>query len=251
MKLKEEKILSGNTTILGLDSSAISASCAIVRAGEVIATASIHSPQKTHSQTLMPLLESVLKATGLAISDIDIFAVSSGPGSFTGLRISVSAIKGMAFALNKPVCGVSTLMGLAYNLIGQTSPIIACAVMDARRNEVYNALFRIEGEKLTRLTPDRAIPLEMLEKELELLKQEFCDNTTVILVGDGANLAHNFFEGKYMLAPEILRLQNAVSVCIAANENECPLVSPKELMPKYIRKPQAERERLERKSTHE
>ncbi|MCL2633872.1 MAG: tRNA (adenosine(37)-N6)-threonylcarbamoyltransferase complex dimerization subunit type 1 TsaB [Oscillospiraceae bacterium] len=217
--------------ILGLDSSAVTASCAVCDNDKILAYASVNVPV-THSQTLLPLTESVLKSANLSLNDIDAFAVSNGPGSFTGLRISVSAIKGMAFALSKPVCGVSTLLSLAYNLIGQN--VITCCVMDARRNEVYNALFDITADTVTRLTPDRAISLDELGVELSQLTEK-----EIVFVGDGAELSYNYFEGTCSIAPEITRYQNAASVCLAADE----FISAEKLMPMYIRKPQAERER--------
>ena len=227
--------------LLGLDSSAVSASCAIVDVGDehpsvprtnrILAQASINM-KITHSQTLMPLVENTLKAAGLTLNDIDGFAVSNGPGSFTGLRISVSAVKGMAFAGNKPVCGVSTLLALAHNLSGRDC--IACPVMDARRGEVYNALFDISGETITRLTEDRAISLDELGDELA----EFTEKE-VVFAGDGAELAFEHFDGACSIAGEIIRWQNAASVCFAAKN----FTSPKELIPIYIRKPQAQRER--------
>ncbi|MCL1788758.1 MAG: tRNA (adenosine(37)-N6)-threonylcarbamoyltransferase complex dimerization subunit type 1 TsaB [Oscillospiraceae bacterium] len=217
--------------ILGLDSSATAASCAITENGKILGYAAVNV-KITHSQTLIPLVESVLKAAGISLDEIDALAVSSGPGSFTGLRISVSAVKGMAFVREIPVSGVSTLLSMAYNLIGRDC--IVCAVMDARRNQVYNALFDINGKVVKRLTPDRAISLDELGEELV----DFSDKG-VVLVGDGAELA----ESKLGLpiAPEIIRYQNAASVCFAAKE----FTTAKKLMPVYIRKPQAEREREE------
>jgi tRNA threonylcarbamoyladenosine biosynthesis protein TsaB len=218
-----------NMKVLGLDSSAVSASCAVVEDGKILAVASVNT-KITHSQTLMPLVEAVLQSAGLTLSDIDRFAVSHGPGSFTGLRISVSAVKGMAFALNRPVSGVSTLLSLAYNLIGRDC--IACAVMDARRSEVYNALFDVAGGEVKRLTSDRAISIKSLVDELANY-----ENREIVLVGDGAGLIP-----AGTIAPEIVRWQNAVSVCFAAKE----FINAKELMPIYIRKPQAEREKEEK-----
>jgi len=221
--------------LLGLDSSAVTSSCAIIEKGEsirILAQASVNV-KTTHSQTLLPLMESVMKVSGLSFTDIDAFAVSNGPGSFTGLRIGVSAVKGMAYASSisetKPVYGVSTLLSLAHNLIGQN--VIACACMDARRGEVYNALFEINDRTVTRLTPDRAISATELEAELSQFKQE------IICVGDGAHLIN------YPIAPEILLYQNAVSVCMAADES----TTVEKLMPVYIRKPQAEREKESQK----
>ncbi|MCL2071881.1 MAG: tRNA (adenosine(37)-N6)-threonylcarbamoyltransferase complex dimerization subunit type 1 TsaB [Oscillospiraceae bacterium] len=227
--------------ILGLDSSAVAASCAICQNDKILAYAFVNV-KITHSQTLMPLMESVLKAAGMTLDDIDAFAVSSGPGSFTGLRIGVSAVKGMAFALNKPVCGVSTLFALAHNLVGRD--VIACAVMDARRDEVYNALFDISGGVITRLTPDRAIALDDLGAELE--SDERLCGKEIVLAGDGALLAESKLGARERLsiAPEIIRYQNAASVCFAADKSG--FIAASELMPAYIRKPQAERERIER-----
>jgi len=221
-------------TILGLDSSAVSASCAVVRDRAVTASGFVNAAI-THSETLLPLTESILKAAKLTFNDIDGFAVSIGPGSFTGLRISLSAVKGMAFALNKPVAGVSTLLALAHNLIGQN--VIACPVMDARRGEVYNALFDISGGEITRICPDRAIALDELGEELS----DFTEKE-IVFVGDGAKKAHDYFEGTCAVAPEIIRYQNAVSVCMAAER----FAGAEEINPVYIRKPQAERERGEK-----
>jgi tRNA threonylcarbamoyladenosine biosynthesis protein TsaB len=224
--------------LLGLDSSAVAASCAITENGKILASGFVNM-KITHSQTLMPLVGNTLKSAGLSPDDIDAFAVSNGPGSFTGLRIAVSAVKGMAFALNRPVCGVSTLLSLAYNLIGQDC--VACAVMDARRGEVYNALFEVKGDVITRLTADRAISLVDLQEELTQYKN-------VVLVGDGAQLAYNAMcrvQAKIAGAGSVW--QSAVSVCMAVTGDDARIVlrEAKELMPVYIRKPQAEREREE------
>lgn len=218
--------------ILGLDSSARSAGCAVTNGGKTLAYGFVNVAA-THSETLMPLTESVLKAAKISLRDIDGFAVTNGPGSFTGIRIGVSAVKGMAFALNKPVCGVSTLLSLAYNLVG--GDVIASAVMDARRGEFYNALFDICGDEITRLTPDRAVDADELGAQLA----EFGEKR-VVFVGDGAEKAYAYFDGAGILASEITRYQNAVSVCLAADD----FVPAREITPFYIRKPQAERERL-------
>lgn len=222
--------------LLGLDSSAKAASCAVYDASEknIVAYGGVNV-KITHSETLLPLAENILKAAKLTLSDIDAFAVTNGPGSFTGVRISVSAVKGMAFALDKPVYAVSALQSLAYNLQGQScSNKIICAVMDARRGQFYNALFEIKGGKITRLVSDRAIGIKELEAELAQYKKE-----EIIIIGDGAELIKN-----YTHAPIAALHQNAVSVCLAALE-EIP-VTAKEIMPLYLRLPQAERERKEK-----
>ena len=226
--------------VLGIDTTAVAASCAVCDMQEdgckVLMSGTINAKQ-THSQTMLPMLESLLKGSALKLEDVDRFAVSAGPGSFTGLRIGISAVKGMAFALYKPCAAVSTLEALAYNLIGQEG--IACAVMDARCNQVYNALFRIDGEIVTRLTPDRALFLPDLAEELKSY------NERIILVGDGAELTYKSINGEnIVLAPPMLRFQHGESVCLASRNY--PDISAKELMPGYLRLPQAERERLER-----
>ncbi|MDR2559581.1 MAG: tRNA (adenosine(37)-N6)-threonylcarbamoyltransferase complex dimerization subunit type 1 TsaB [Oscillospiraceae bacterium] len=216
--------------ILGLDSSAKAASAAIYDTdSQNIITYGGVNAKITHSETLMPLAETILKAAKLTLNDIDAFAVTGGPGSFTGVRIAVSAVKGMAFALDKPVYPVSALHGLAYNLLGREC--IACCVMDARREQFYNALFRVESEKITRLTKDRAIDKSELESELLNYEDEI-----IVTIGDGAELFC-----KELCAPIMQREQNAVSVCLAALEYTP--VTAKELMPLYLRLPQAERER--------
>ncbi|MDR2532269.1 MAG: tRNA (adenosine(37)-N6)-threonylcarbamoyltransferase complex dimerization subunit type 1 TsaB [Oscillospiraceae bacterium] len=222
--------------ILGLDSSAKAASCAIFDSDNrsITAYGGINAGI-THSETLMPLVESILKAAKLTLNDIGALAVTNGPGSFTGVRIAVSVVKGMAFALELPVYAVSALHSLAYNLYGQDC--IVCAVMDARRGQFYNALFRVKNNEAVRLTEDRAIGGNELKMELQAFVNE-----KIIVAGDGAQLFCK--ESDYMCAPLQQVHQNAVSVCLAAL-NEKPVTS-KELMPLYLRLPQAERERNEK-----
>ncbi|MCL2637600.1 MAG: tRNA (adenosine(37)-N6)-threonylcarbamoyltransferase complex dimerization subunit type 1 TsaB [Oscillospiraceae bacterium] len=202
--------------LLGLDSSTKAASCAVfcTDTQSIISYGGVNT-KITHSETLLPLTENILKAAKLTLNDIDAFAVTAGPGSFTGVRIAASAVKGMAFALNKPLYAVSTLHALAYNLRGQSC--IACCNMDARREQFYNALFRVENEVITRLTEDRAIGKAELEAELQAHKN-------VITVDE----------------------VSAISLCRAALEY--PPITAKELMPFYLRAPQAERERIEKTS---
>ena len=157
--------------VLGIDTTAVAASCAVCEmeadSCKVLMSGTINAKQ-THSQTMLPMMESLLKGSAIKLENIDRFAVSAGPGSFTGLRIGISAVKGMAFALNKPCAAVSTLEALAYNLLGQKG--IACAVMDARCNQVYNALFKVENGEITRLCDDRALlGNELLEDVKKLL----------------------------------------------------------------------------------
>ncbi len=225
--------------ILGLDSSAVAGSCALCDISSekttVIASSFVNT-KLTHSQTLLPMVEEMLKNSGVSLEDVDLLAVNNGPGSFTGIRIGVAAVKGLAFSSNKPCVGVSTLHSLAYNLIGREC--IVCVVMDARCNQFYNALFEVEGDKIIRLTDDRALSSDDLKVELKKYKDR-----SVILAGDGAEIAYKKLCGEnILLAPPMIRLQRAESVCLAATEYKS--VSAQELLPLYLRLPQAERERL-------
>ena len=165
--------------ILAIDSSAISAGCAIVEDGEVIAESFVRVGL-THSETLLPMVSHTLANAKLTAEDIGCYAVSSGPGSFTGIRIGVAAVKGMAFTRDVPCVGVSTLEAIAWNCMAQDGVI--CAVMDARRQQVYNALFTFDGQTIIRLCEDRAISIEELTADLK------SEERTVYLVGDGAQL---------------------------------------------------------------
>ena len=228
--------------LLGLDSSGVAASCAVIGGEELgkekILASGYVNTKTVHSKSLMPLMESVLAAADLKLSDVDGFAVSIGPGSFTGLRIGMSAVKGMAFALGKPVYAVPTLLGLAYNL--RVRDCVVCAVMDARRDEVYNALFRVENGVVTRLTPDRAIAAELLVIELTDCGWH---NSGVVLVGDGAGVVSAYMPVSDV-AVEPLLYQNAVGVCYAARYGGIAAAAADEIAPVYLRRPQAERERL-------
>ena len=228
--------------ILAIDSSAKSASVAIIEDKKLLGEFFVNVGL-THSQTLMPMIEDTLKNTNLKISDIDAFAVSVGPGSFTGLRIGIAAVKGIAFADEIPCIEVSTLYSMAYNLIDENA--IICAVMEARCNQVYNAVFDVCDEKITRLTPDRTISIEELYFELEKLEKK------VILVGDGAVLCYNKDENNLdlHLAHENKRFQRASSVAFAAYDaylNDNATISSADLVPKYLRIPQAERELIKK-----
>ena len=195
----------------------------------------------THSETLMPLVDAMLRESEQSLADMDLLAVAAGPGSFTGLRIGVSALKGLAWAADKPCCGVSTLEAMAQNL-RHMDGLIVCA-MDARRNQVYIAVFAAEGGQLTRLTPDRAIALSQLAEELQ------GDPRPKLVVGDGAALCSGFLSEAGIpcrMAPAQLVMQNAVGVALAAEEmaTRGETVSARDLVPVYLRLSQAERERL-------
>lgn len=226
--------------ILAMDSTAVAASVALLDNGAPLAAFHLNNGN-THSETLLPMVESVLRCTGKTVNDIDLFAVSAGPGSFTGVRIGVATVKGLAFGKRKPCVGVSTLEALAENLVPTGG--LLCPVMNARRGQVYNALFRVENGALTRLCPDRALSVEELEAELLTYSEP------VTLCGDGAEPVKNSFtKCDVALPPLTLIEQNAVSValCAARMAKEGRTCTDKELKPVYLRMPQAERERLQK-----
>lgn len=223
--------------LLGIDSSAKAASAAVWQDGRLLCESYL-DVGLTHSETLLPMVEAMLRAAAIAPGELERFAVSAGPGSFTGLRIGISAVKGLAFVGDLPCVPVSTLEALAYNLLGQEC--VACAVMDARCKQVYTACFAPEGESVKRLTPDEAITIEQLGENLLALR---CDRP-VVFVGDGASLCYEALHARTgaRLAPPHLRLQRAGSVCLAAVAHGDEAVPASALNPAYLRLPQAERE---------
>jgi len=222
--------------ILALETSAKAVSAAVTENGKVLCSG-YQDTGLTHSRTLMPIVEHILKNTGLTCADIDAIAVAAGPGSFTGIRIGVSAAKGLAFAVDKPAIGVSTLAAMARN-VAFADGLVICA-MDARRNQIYNALFEAKDGTLTRLTEDRAIGLAELAEELK------DDPRPKTVVGDGARLCFDFLTQAGIpcrLAPAHLLMQNATSVALEAEQlaAEDGCVSAQELEPVYLRPAQAD-----------
>ena len=224
--------------ILALETSAKSVSAAVSEHGVILASA-YQNTGLTHSRTLMPLVDGMLRAASLTLDDMGLIAVAHGPGSFTGLRIGVSAAKGLAWAKSLPCCGVSTLEAMATGL-AHWDGLVICA-MDARRQQVYNANFAAKVGTLTRLTEDRAIALSELVKEVEN------DERPKIIVGDGGRLCYNVLLEQgvpCVLAPPHLLQQSAAAVGLAAEEalrrGEQP-VSAQELLPVYLRQAQADR----------
>jgi tRNA threonylcarbamoyladenosine biosynthesis protein TsaB len=187
------------------------------------------------------MAEDLLRNTETAISDVDVFAVAHGPGSFTGIRIGVATVKGLAWAAEKPAVGVSTLEAMAWHGLSAGEGTLVCCAMDARRNQVYNALFEITDGAPKRLCRDRAVSVPELAGELEGIGKP------VFLVGDGAALCSSAFPAlgiPFRLAPEPLREQSAWGVCMAA-AGKAP-VSAADLLPVYLRLSQAERERQQK-----
>ena len=225
-------------TILSFESSAKAASVSIVRDGELIAQYS-QCCALTHSRTLLPMAEDMLKNTEMTFDDIDLLACAHGPGSFTGIRIGVATVKGLSWALEKPCVGVSTLEAMAWH--GLSAGGYICPVMDARRSQVYNALFEIREGRPVRLTEDRAISLEELRQDVEKLPG------SVFLVGDGTGITAEFFASAglgFRIAPANLTMQSAWGVAMAAEGK--PAGDSASLLPVYLRLSQAERERQAR-----
>ncbi|WP_050698418.1 tRNA (adenosine(37)-N6)-threonylcarbamoyltransferase complex dimerization subunit type 1 TsaB [Anaeromassilibacillus senegalensis] len=231
--------------ILAIDSSASAASAAIVEDGKILGECYTNT-RLTHSQTLMPMVQGVLECARVPLESIDLFAVSAGPGSFTGVRIGVASVKGLAMAQEKPCAGVSTLEAMARNLAHLDG--IICAVMDARCSQVYNALFEARNGKLNRLTEDRALAIAALAEELQEYGQK-----PVFLVGDGAKLCYNEEKIKALgaiLPPEPLLYQRAWGVAEAAKDlfQRKETLTAAALAPVYLRLPQAERELKKRQA---
>lgn len=222
---------------LGIDSSAAAASAAIVEDGKLLGEYYVNTKQ-THSQTLLPMVQGLLKTVGYTCRDLDVVAVSHGPGSFTGVRIGVACVKGIAFSSEVPCVGVSTLEAIAWGGIACEGAVL-CAVMDARCGQVYNGMFQVQNGTLQRLTEDRALSIEALEQEV----REYGER--LVLLGDGAALCHRTFQAwGARLAPEPVRFQRASSVALLgeAAAKAGKTVTPGELGPVYLRLPQAERE---------
>lgn len=230
--------------LLSIDCSAKSASCAILDEGKIIASSFVNT-NLTHSETLLPMVSSALNSSKTKIDEIDAFAISNGPGSFTGIRIGISAIKGMAVAKNKPCIAVSTLYAIANNFRDRDA--LVCAVMDARCSQVYGALFRVKNGKIKRLFEDKAIKTDELKNEILKLRYK----CPIIIAGDGANIFFPLISQKknVILADEHLRYQNAVGVAFAGIESfkNGEFVTSEKLLPIYLRLPQAERELKKKK----
>ena len=228
--------------ILAFETSAKSCSAAL-HDGQKLLAESYQNSGLTHSQTLMVMAEDLLKVCGKSAADVTHLAVAAGPGSFTGIRIGVSAAKGFAWGAELPVYGVSTLEAMALGLGAMDGHVCAC--MDARRKQVYNAVFLAEDGCLTRVSEDRAISLEELKKELEHI------DGPIYLVGDGAELTFRTLSADLpglRLPPEHRRHQRASGVALAAIEamNRGESADGAALQPNYLRMSQAERERLEK-----
>ncbi|MBR4950150.1 MAG: tRNA (adenosine(37)-N6)-threonylcarbamoyltransferase complex dimerization subunit type 1 TsaB [Clostridia bacterium] len=223
--------------ILACDSSAKPCSVAILD-GEKLVYQSFLNNKLTHSETLMPMIENALSLSGYDLSKIDAIAISKGPGSFTGVRIGVSAVKGIAMGRNIPCIGVSTLKSMAYN--HKNCQKVICSVMDARRDQVYNGIFEFSHGILKVIEDDRAVSLDELKAELSKIEKD------IILVGDGADLCYNYMKelSNLSIAEENVKYQNGYGVGLCAIEayKNGEYDDFRTLVPGYLRKSQAQRE---------
>ena len=228
--------------LLAFETSAKAASVALFD-GDRLVGESYQNTGLTHSQTLLVMAQDLLSQCGKVPADVQAVAVANGPGSFTGVRIGVAAAKGFAWGSEIPCYGVSTLYSMALGLGAYNGTV--CPVMDARRSQVYNALFYVNQSQLSRTTPDRAISLAELGEELKKVKKP------IFLVGDGSKLCYDTLKDTVpdLVMPSESRMhQRAVGVGLAALQN-IAAGDPGDgnaLAPNYLRLSQAERERLER-----
>ena len=223
--------------ILAVDSSAVTVSCAVADEEKTLACGLLNEGL-THSQTLMKLIDKTLRESELNVSDIECIAISAGPGSFTGVRIGIATVKGIAFADDIPCIGVSTLEAIAYGALELEGHI--AAVMDARRDQVYTATFSVHNGRVERITEDRAISIAQLAEEIKQLPE------TVWLCGDGAAMCYNKLKDdieNLKLAPDDAVFQSGIGVAraaVAAGKDK--IIKAENLVPAYLRLPQAERE---------
>lgn len=231
--------------ILGLDSSGIVASVAIVEDDVLIAEYTVNY-KKTHSQTLLPMLDEIAKMTELDLNSIDAIAVAAGPGSFTGLRIGSATAKGLGLALKKPLIAIPTVEGLAYNLYDISGLI--CPIMDARRKQVYTGIYRFTDHQLKVVEDQMAVPMETVIEKLNQYGE------AVTFLGDGVPVFHELIAEKmtvpYSFAPAHVNKQRAVAVAALGEiyYRQGKTETAMEHVPDYLRVSQAERERAEREA---
>ena len=231
--------------ILGLDSSGIVASVAIVEDDVLIAEYTVNY-KKTHSQTLLPMLDEIAKMTELDLNSIDAIAVAAGPGSFTGLRIGSATAKGLGLALKKPLIAIPTVEGLAYNLYDISGVI--CPIMDARRKQVYTGIYRFTDHQLKVVEDQMAVPMETVIEKLNQYGE------AVTFLGDGVPVFHELIAEKmtvpYSFAPAHVNKQRAAAVAALGEiyYRQGKTETAMEHVPDYLRVSQAERERAEREA---
>lgn len=229
--------------ILAVDSSGLVASVALLEDDNLIAEYTVNY-KKTHSQTLLPMLDEIVRMTDTDLRSIDAIAVSKGPGSFTGLRIGSATVKGLGLALDKPIIGIPTVEGLAMNLYD--SEALVCPLMDARRNQVYTGIYKFQNGILQVVKKQAPLGIEEILQALNLIGQR------VVFLGDGVPVYKDVIENKvavpYAFAPAHLNKQRAGAIGVRAFEyyKKGLIVSAAEFAPEYLRLSQAERERMEK-----
>jgi tRNA threonylcarbamoyladenosine biosynthesis protein TsaB len=234
--------------ILGLDSSGLVASVAVAEDDKLLAEYTVNY-KKTHSQTLLPMLDEIVSMIELDLHTVDAIAVAGGPGSFTGLRIGSATAKGLGLALEKPLIQIPTVDGIAYNLCGARE--LVCPLMDARRNQTYTGLYEFEQDTMNTLISQRAVGIE------EILEMVSGFDRDVVFLGDGVPVfeeqIRQRFPGKFWFAPAHMNRQRAASLAVLAQQyyRQGRIQTAREHQPQYLRMAQAERERLAKKSEHQ
>lgn len=229
--------------ILGLDSSGLVASVAIVEDDNLLGEYTVNY-KKTHSQTLLPMLDEIAKMIELDLNSIDAIAIAGGPGSFTGLRIGSATAKGLGLALKKPIVNVPTVDGIAYNLVGHRDMV--CPLMDARRNQTYTGLYRFDGDKMEVVLEQCAVGIDEIVAKINTIGQ------AVVFLGDGVPVFRDYLKENckvpYLFAPAHMNKQRAGAVAVLGMQyfKEGRIETAEEHKPEYLRLSQAERERLEK-----
>ena len=237
--------------ILAMDSSGLVASVALVCDGVMIAEYTTNF-KKTHSQTLLPMIDEIVKMTGIALEEIDAIAVAAGPGSFTGLRIGSSTAKGLGLALKKPIIPVPTVEGIAYNLFGMNK--LVCPIMDARRNQVYTGLYTFDAGAMNVISEQKAVSIDEIVEEINNLNMEDYSISCkeVVFLGDGVPVFKDFIiencKVPVSFAPAHMAMQRAGAVAVRAEYyyGQGKVEPAAEHKPDYLRLSQAEREMQEK-----
>lgn len=225
--------------ILGIDTSAKTSSVGLVEDGKVIDEVFVNEGL-THSETIMPMIDKLLKNNNICVDDIDAFAVNNGPGSFTGVRIGVAVVKGMAFKGNKDCFEISTLDSIAYNCIDKEGIVVSC--IDARRNQVYNSVYSVSNGEMKKETADRSILIPDLYEELKNIDK------TIYFVGDGEENVLSYFEENDLIKdnfvfPDYLsNVQRGTNTALIAYKNQSSRKKGKDILPQYLKLTQAEQE---------
>ncbi len=237
--------------ILAIDSSGLVASVAIL-VEDCLAAEYTTNFKKTHSQTLLPMLDEIVKMTGIDLKEIDVIAVAAGPGSFTGLRIGSATAKGLGLALDKPMIEVPTIDALAYNLYNTKGLI--CPIMDARRNQVYTGIYCFNESELEVLSQQKAVEIDKLIEEIQSIQRESKEYEKIVFLGDGVEVHQKRLKETFgemvSFAPAHLSKQRAGAVAVLGAHlfKEGKMINARDHEPVYLRLSQAERELKEKQA---